>query len=91
MLFVVLANVKAGTSKERIARRAQWRLPEGVRLVAEYWLQSENPGVIDIIETDRVAPIMAGIADWDDVYEFTVVPAITAQEGLELAKQMMQK
>lgn len=37
MLCIAMAKVKAGTPQERIARRAEWRYPEGVRVVAEYW------------------------------------------------------
>ena len=91
MLFVALGKTKAGTFEERVTRRAQWQYPDGMRLVAEYWLQTGHPSVIAIAEAESVAPIMAAIAAWEDVFEFTVVPAITAEEGLKLAKQMMQK
>ena len=90
MLFVALGKVRAGTARERIARRAQWQYPEGLRVVAEYWLQTTDPTLISITEADSVAPIMAAVADWDDFFDTTVVPAITAEEGLQLAKQMMQ-
>jgi hypothetical protein len=90
MLFVALGKVRAGTVKERVARRVQWQPPEGLKMVAEYWLQTPDPNVISIAEADSIAPIMAAVAEWDDVLDFTVVPAITAEEGLELAKQMMQ-
>jgi hypothetical protein len=43
-----------------------------------------------IVEADSVAPMMAVNAEWGDVFDITTVPAITAEEGLELAKQMMQ-
>jgi hypothetical protein len=89
MLFVALLKATASTPKERIARRAQWQYPEGVRVVAEYWLQTADPTVISIFEADSVAPIMATLADWGDVFDITVVPAITAEEGLQLAQQMM--
>ena len=46
--------------------------------------------VIGIFETDSVAPIMAMLAEWGDVFDISVVPAITAEEGLQLAQQMMQ-
>jgi hypothetical protein len=90
MLFVALLKATAGTPEERIARRAQWQYPEGVQPVAEYWLQTADPDVVSIFETDSVAPIMATLAEWGDVYDITVVPAITAEEGLQLAQQMMQ-
>ena len=90
MLFVLLLKVRAGTSRERLARRMQWQPPEGVRQVAEYWLQTSDPHIIVIVEADSVAPLMAVTATWDDVFDVTVVPAITAEEGLQLAQQMMQ-
>jgi hypothetical protein len=31
---------------------------------------------------------MTAIVDWDDVFDLTVVPAMTAEQGLEMAKQM---
>jgi len=90
MLFVSLLKVRSGTSKERISRRAGWQYPDGMRLVAEYWLQTSDPAVISIDEADSNAPIMAAVAQWDDFYDITVIPAVTAEEGLQLAQQMMQ-
>ena len=89
MLFVTLCKEKSGTTKERVARRAQWQYPPGMKVLGEYWLQTPDPVVIVISEGDDIAPIMAATADWDDVFEMTVVPAVTAEQGLELARQMM--
>ena len=89
MLFVALFRPTEGTPTERIARRVQFQHPEGVKQVAEYWLQTDDPTVVAIFEADSVAPIMAVTTEWGDVFDITVVPAITAEEGLELAKQMM--
>jgi hypothetical protein len=41
-----------------------------------------------IVETDSCGPMMAAMAPWDDVFSWTVVPAVTAEQGLELAKHM---
>lgn len=90
MLFAILLKVRSGTAKERIARRVQWQYPAGARMVAEYWLQTTDPQVISIVEAESVAPILAAVIAWDDVFDLTVVPAMTAEEGLKLAKQMMQ-
>lgn len=90
MLFVGLFKAKAGTGKEAIARRAQYQLPEGVHPVAEYWLQTPDPSVILVCEADSVAPMMVAINAWDDLFDITVIPAITAEEGLEVAQQMAQ-
>lgn len=89
MLFVALGKLRAGTSKERIARRMQWEYPPGGRLIGEYWLQSTDPVIVVIMETDDIAPVMASTSQWDDVFEWRVFPAVTAQQGMELAKKMM--
>ena len=62
MLFVALLNSKAGSPKENIARRAKWQYPEGIKPIAEYWLQTDNPIVVSIIEADSVARLRVHIA-----------------------------
>jgi len=89
MLFVVIGKPKAAsTGKERIARRMSWKYPAGMQMVAEYWPMSTELAVIAVAEADHVASIMQAIVDWDDVFDLSVVPAVTAEQGLEMAKQM---
>lgn len=91
MIFVSLLKIRGGTAQERIGKRAEWQYPEGIKLIGEYWLHTNDPRVISIVEADNVAPIMSMTADWEDFFEITIVPAITGEEGLNLAKQMMQE
>ena len=91
MLFVTILKVRTGTRKERVARRLEWQYPQGARALAEYWLQADDPNVIVVAEADSVAPIMAALSDWDDVFQATVYPAVTAEEGIQLARQMIRK
>lgn len=92
MLFVTLARAKPGsTVRERMARRLDWSFPEGARIVAEYWLQTEDPTVVMAVEADSMAPIMAAIAQWDDVLDIQVFPAVTAEEGMQLARRMQEQ
>ena len=89
MLFVIMGKAKtASTIKERVARRVSWEVPSGVRVGAEYWLMTSEPALIAAVEADDLGTIMMAIADWDDVLDLTVVPAMTAEQGLGLAKQM---
>lgn len=89
MLFVVVGKPKAASSgKERIARRVSWEYPAGMRVIAEYWPMSTEIAVIAVAEADNVPSIMTAIVDWDDVFDLTVLPAMTAEQGLELAGQM---
>ncbi len=62
-----------------------------MRVLAEYWLETSDPslpGLIVIAETDDATPMMSAIADWDDVMDLTVVPAMTAEQRLEFAKEL---
>ena len=92
MLFVTLLSLKpTATIAQVLKQRMTWTTPEGMKLIAEYWLQSTNPSVISIDEADNIAPIMAATTPWIDTFDITVVPAVTAEEGLKLASQMMPK
>ena len=90
MLFVAIGNVRAGTSKERMARRLTWTYPPGMKPVAEYLTLSGSPAVVSIAEADDIAPMMAATSAWDDVISWTVLPAVTAEQGIEMAKKMGQ-
>ena len=53
------------------------------------WELGPRQELVGLVESGRIAPIMAISTEWGDVLDITVVPAVTAEEGLELAKQMM--
>ena len=89
MLYVALMKIREGKVKEALPKRLQWQIPEGMNLVAEYWLQTPDPFVIAAFETDSIAPMMQFEAEWDDIFAITIVPAVSAEEGLELGKKMM--
>jgi hypothetical protein len=91
MLFVTLCKEKAGTARERSVRRLEWHHPPGYKVIAEYWLQTPDPRVIVITECDDIAPIMRSTSEWDDVFEMTVVPAATAEVGMQLAREAMSQ
>src|SRR5665811_801944 len=54
MLFVALGSVRAGTQRERIARRLEWSYPPGMKVIAEYHLMTPSPAVISIAEADDI-------------------------------------
>ena len=94
MLFTALLKVRGGSIiNDRAPRRLQYSYPEGAKPVSEYWLQTTDPSdphVVATFEADSAAPIMALMAAWDDHFDITVVPSITAEEGLGLLEQMGQ-
>ena len=89
MLFVALGKRKPATTVQAtIARRLEWQASEGEgQTVAEYWLQTPDPSVIVVVEADHWSQL-ASFAAWSDLFDISIYPAITGEEGLELVKQM---
>ena len=55
MLFVaLLKNRAAGTLQEGVARRMQWDYPEGANVLAEYWLETEAPRPVAVMEAENM-------------------------------------
>jgi hypothetical protein len=52
------------------------------------WLATDVPAVI-LVEVDAMAPLLTALADWDDVFDITIVPAVTAEEGMRFAKERL--
>jgi uncharacterized protein with GYD domain len=91
MLFISMSKVKAGKFEEIVARRAKWEYPRGMRVLAEYWPIGGEYAVIAIVEGEDIAPAMATVAAWSDVLDTTITPAVTAEEGLRLAQQIVKR
>lgn len=89
MLFAAFMKVRAGTEKERLARRVQWQLPKRICVKVEYWLHTPDPESVFVFEADSLTAMMQITGEWNDLYEVNIFPAIAADEGLELARQMM--
>lgn len=87
MLFAVLLRAHPGTLRERAMRRMSWEYPEGIKPVAEYWLHGDDPTVVSMIETDEVGLLTAMRMDWDDLFDISICPALTAEEGLAMLRQ----
>lgn len=48
-----------------------------------------EPATIIICEADDIGPLMGAAAAWDDLMSIRIVPAVTAERGMEMAKKMM--
>ena len=59
-------------------------------MLIEYWLTNERPNVVQIVETDNVQLLLNAIAEWDDVFDISIFPAITEEEGMKNAEEMMK-
>ena len=89
MLFVSLMRLREGKMQSAMAQRMQWEYPEGVKLVGEYWLTTNDPKVISIYEVDNPDPIMELQSTWDDAFDIKVFSAVTAEEGMDWIKKVM--
>ncbi len=90
MLFLVLLSTKPGTDfQEGAARRLQWSPPEGMNVVAEYWLETGSPRVVATVEAENMAPFGQLRMEWGDLFEIDVFPAVTAEQGMEMLRQAM--
>lgn len=88
MLYAFVSNYLAGTTEAQrdaaLARRAQWKWPEGTKPVAEFWSTGSAPLVYSVFEASDIAAIWRAAADWNDVFEITIMPVMTAEQGLKM-------
>ena len=69
----------------------QWQYPEGLNVLAEYWLETESPRVVAIMEADSIAPFGEITMVWGDLFDIEVFPAVTAEQGMEMLRQSMSE
>lgn len=95
MLYVMTMRWQQGLSREArngaLARRASWKYPPGTKEVGEYWLSSEDVAVVSVFEADSFAPMMEIDLAWGDVFQIECHPAVTADEGLRIGPEIMQR
>jgi hypothetical protein len=75
------------TSEQRDAalmRRAAWKYPDGVKVLAEYWPLAADVQVITVFSADEFASVMELTFEWNDVFDIAVHPAVSAEEGLRV-------
>lgn len=90
MLFVALAKPRGTvTKREGTMRRFDYTYPEELTIIGEYWLATGDPCVIVLVEAASMAPLMTALADWDEVFDITIVPAVTAEDGMRFAKERL--
>ena len=90
MLFVALLTTKPGsTFQEGGARRLQWSYPEGMNVLAEYWLETDSPRVVSVFETESMEPMGQIRLQWGDLFEIEVFPAVTGEQGMQMLRQAM--
>jgi Protein of unknown function (DUF3303) len=77
-------SVSAADRDAALMRRASWKYPDGVEVTVEYWPMSAEHQVVTVFAADSVAPIMEIVYQWNDVFDISVFPAVSAEEGLRV-------
>ncbi|MDH7489882.1 MAG: DUF3303 family protein [Anaerolineae bacterium] len=87
MKFIALWSLKEETDQAKLAeimgRRAEWKFPPGVTLIAEYWSSKNAPAVVSVFEANDAAALMINTVAWLDALKADVFPVVTWEEGLE--------
>lgn len=93
MDYVMLLRWKQGLSREQrdgaLMRRAGWKYPSGASVIAEYWPAAEDPAVVSIFRTDDFGAMMEIDLTWGDIFDVTIFPAVSAEEGLKIGPDVM--
>ena len=71
-----------------MARRAAWQYPDGVKVVAEYWPMSAEYQVVTVFSAETIAPVMDVVFEWNDVFDISVSPAVSGEEGLRIGPEV---
>jgi len=78
------SSVGAAERDAALMRRATWNYPSGIQVVAEYWPMAADIQVVTIFSADDIAAVWELVADWEDVFDIDVSPAISAEDGLKV-------
>jgi Domain of unknown function (DUF3303) len=67
-----------------LVRRTSWEYPAGIKVIAEYWPMAADVQVVAIFSSDDVAAIWELEAEWNDVFDIDISPAVSADDGLRI-------
>ena len=84
-------SVPAAERDAALMRRAAWKYPDGIKLISEYWPVSGDYQVVTTFAADSIASIMEVEFEWNDVFDVTVVPAVSAEEGLRIGPEVFAR
>ncbi len=77
-------SVSGAERDAALMRRAGWEYPAGLRVIAEYWPMADDVQVVAIFSSDDIAAIWELEAEWSDVFDIDIAPAVSAEDGLRI-------
>ena len=93
MDYVMLLRWKQGLARDdrdgALVQRAGWKYPDGVKLIAEYWPAADDPAVVSVFQTDDYAGLMEIGMTWGHLFDVTILPAVSAEDGLKVGPEVM--
>jgi Protein of unknown function (DUF3303) len=78
------SSVSGAERDAALMRRTAWDYPSGVRMIAEYWPMAGDLQVVAIFSSDDVGAIWELEAEWGDVFDIDISPAVSAEDGLRI-------
>jgi len=95
MDFVALLKFRSALSAAEadaaLGRRAAWKYPEGIKVIAEYWPLSSAVQVVSLLAAESIEKIMELVYEWNDVFDIDVYPAVSADEGLRIGPEVFAR
>jgi len=95
MDFVALlkfrSSISAAEADAGLGRRAAWKYPDGIQVIAEYWPLSSAVQVVSILSAESVEKVMELVFEWNDIFDIDVYPAVSAEEGLRVGPELFAR
>ena len=81
-------SVPAAERDGALMRRAAWKYPDSIRVIAEYWPTTAAVTVVSIFSADSIDGLMELEFEWGDVFDIDIHPAVSADEGLRIGPEV---
>jgi hypothetical protein len=97
MTILGLFYWKTGITHEKIleclGKRFSYEEPEGANLLFEYWpsgVGDRTPAVVAGYEMTDFAPMMEIELVWGEYFDITMLPAVSAEDGIKMGGDVIQ-
>ena len=84
-------SVPAAERDGALMRRATWKYPSGVQVIAEYWPSSASVQVVSIFSAESSEALLELELEWSDVFDIAIYPAVSAEDGLRMGPDVFSR
>ncbi len=75
---------------EWLKKRAQWAAPDGITVLAEFLIPAGGNKVLMVYEGEDLGTLIAMRAPWMKYFDIDVYPAISMEDLLEAAPEILK-